>query len=267
MTPSVSAVEAANTTLLILRASEDWAKRYRKDPESFEELLRSEQKFERILRVYFKEMSQHTESLVLWGRYQTELAGMKVAYDIDVIIDEDGFDDQISLLFKIIIDPLYDMRMVGVSAQRSIIDFGVTDDVSSRVSKAARKYAASLAKNLTETTKERIREAIATSLEMGETIPQATARLIPIIDNAQRAETIARTESVRAYSDGGREYAKDTGAETKTWQISVTACPICKQIGELGKSVPIDEPYHNGLEGPPAHPRCNCGEVYNYPEA
>ncbi len=86
----------------------------------------------------------------------------------------------------------------------------------------------------------------------------------------QRAQRIARTETVDAYTEGIQDswqMASDEGIiepdTMKEWmEISASprTCPICRGLG--GQQVPIDQPFISDIIGeimrPTAHPHCRC---------
>lgn len=79
-----------------------------------------------------------------------------------------------------------------------------------------------------------------------------------------RAQTIARTETMRASNEGQRELwaqAREAGlidaaTQQKTWIATDGACDECAEVD--GQVVGIDEDF--SIEGPPAHPNCRCTE-------
>jgi len=83
-----------------------------------------------------------------------------------------------------------------------------------------------------------------------------------------RAEKVARTETMLASNEGQREawrQAADAGlidpAELeREWIVTEDdrTCPICLAMD--GKRAPIGGTYENGSNGPPLHPRCRCTE-------
>lgn len=80
-----------------------------------------------------------------------------------------------------------------------------------------------------------------------------------------RAETIARTESVKALNLGRVEawkQARDQGLLSREAQKKWTVtwddrlCPVCAPMA--GETVPLDGVFDGGVDGPPRHPRCRC---------
>lgn len=76
-----------------------------------------------------------------------------------------------------------------------------------------------------------------------------------------RAQTIARTESMRAANEGQLQLwrqAQDKGllsAEAQKVWITADPCPICAPLE--GETVGVNESFSIGTD-PPAHPRCRC---------
>lgn len=77
----------------------------------------------------------------------------------------------------------------------------------------------------------------------------------------RRAETIARTETMRASNEGqaqlwkqAREKGLLPATMKKVW-IAFDPCPICAPLA--GETVPVDATFSIGSD-PPAHPNCRC---------
>lgn len=91
-----------------------------------------------------------------------------------------------------------------------------------------------------------------------------------------RADTIARTESLRAANAGLRDsyrQAADRGvfpaeAVTRRWRIATDerVCPICQSIAANNKGgVGLDEDFESAdgpVDDPPVHPSCRCTVEY-----
>jgi hypothetical protein len=80
-----------------------------------------------------------------------------------------------------------------------------------------------------------------------------------------RTETIARTETIRASSEG-RQQAWAQGLEQgfissfakKQWIAEFDACDICTPLGDMDP-IPIGQEFPEGE--PPAHPNCRCDVI------
>lgn len=91
-------------------------------------------------------------------------------------------------------------------------------------------------------------------------VQQYEARLIRM-----RAETIARTETLRAANVGQREMwrqLQDAGAlaqdQQQEWIVTEDErlCPICEPLD--GERAFLDQPFSAGVTEPPIHPQCRC---------
>jgi hypothetical protein len=126
----------------------------------------------------------------------------------------------------------------------------------------ADEHAADLVTSVSETTRDRIREAIVMQEATGE---DATDRIAAVVGD-DRAEVIARTESMTAANEGQRQswdQAVDAGLlpqdATRVWIAAADPCPECEDLD--GEEVALDEEYPNdGGDGPPLHPNCRCTE-------
>lgn len=129
--------------------------------------------------------------------------------------------------------------------------------------KWAKKYAGELITDISETTRTRIKTIIARVGDLNEAIDDiATA-----IGDEDRAEVIARTESMRVAHEGQRmlwEQAIEDGLlpedARRTWITTPDdrLCPICEALD--GKEAEFDGEYDDDIELPPAHPNCRCTE-------
>jgi len=72
-------------------------------------------------------------------------------------------------------------------------------------------------------------------------------------DFATVAETIARTESRRVFTEVGKQQMQSAGIERVTWLASSDRCPVCEPFA--GKDYDIGA---IPLGGPPAHHNCRC---------
>jgi hypothetical protein len=258
--------EALESLSAVISASEDWADGYSKAPEQHAKLIKAEAKLEVKLIKYFRELAADRVSLYInWFEYQNQ--NIK-AGEVKVMI-EDTIDDELAIVMKIIIDDVAYMIELGVEA--GAYTYGATSELnrhSAKILEVARKESAKLAKGINETTRGQIARSLEASIALGEDISLATQRLQEVVRDARRAELIARTESVRAFSQGTLQFGLESGAETKTWETVRKACRVCAPL--KGETIPITELFGtlrgDAIMGPPGHPRCRCRLVLNYPQ-
>ncbi len=141
------------------------------------------------------------------------------------------------------------------------------DESSPEAIQWATDHAAELAHGISDTTRQRIAQAIVDALA-GDGIEAAYSDIEDAVGDEARAELIARTEVMTAANEGQREAWDQaieagllTGNEKKEW-IATGDANVCPQCDELdGTVVGLDEEYPNdGGDGPPAHPQCRCTE-------
>lgn len=130
----------------------------------------------------------------------------------------------------------------------------------------AREHAAELARDLSETTRHDIAEALVDAFESGN-MGDLEERITLAVGDEARAELIARTEVMKAANEGQRQawnQAVDEGLlegnERRVWIATEgSACPICEELD--GKTAKLGEEYPDpGGDGPPQHPNCRCSE-------
>ncbi len=125
-------------------------------------------------------------------------------------------------------------------------------------------YSVKLSQNLEDVNEQMIREQLIDGINAGEGIPELTNRVHDLFDSwdRERAETIARSETIRASTQASLEAYHDSGVvKFKTWLPAPDACDICVEIG-LKDPIPLDEPFfdddYGDGQGPPAHVNCRC---------
>jgi hypothetical protein len=72
------------------------------------------------------------------------------------------------------------------------------------------------------------------------------------------AQRRGRTLAAEIKTDAAIQWAKRNGSKwNKTWNVDGPGCPICDPLD--GETVPVNKEFTGGLDGPPAHPNCECG--------
>lgn len=262
-----------------LLATEDWATTYRKNKATFKAIVSEEQDLYEALRRYFKALSGRVMGFVDWHEYRA--LAIKAA-DVVVSMDDEQWDEEAQVTFRVVFPEIATAYYIGTRAgfAEYKIDPGMA--TMQRLSEAAAMdHAGELIgmvkdpqtglyhlnpkadKGLINTTRERVRQSITTSLQMGETDHEAALRLENVIDDEARALMIARTESVHAYGEGKLLYAQNTGATGKEWVTSFDPCPICESNALQG-IIPMDQDFDSGDPVQPAHPDCKCDVNFYY---
>lgn len=280
----MSAIDRYEKSARLVKAAEDWADIYRDDIESFAKVIKAEAKMQRQLIMYFKELGdERVDSYVDWYDYGRRLAEIQAADEVyvDVQIKEVA-DTEDALVMKFIFDSVSMAALAGVEAGEAQYLIALPDGgIPAAVDKAAKETIAELlgktyrngvyvdnpkAKyKISEVTRNQVRRSIRTSLELGETQAEASARLKSFIKDAKRAEKIASTEAVNAYQGGQYNYGVASGAVKKEWQSLAGACPLCVGNSNAGE-IDIDAEFPSGHKVPSCHPWDRCGLRYIYQE-
>lgn len=173
----------------------------------------------------------------------------------------------------------------GLSQGASLLPSGSLDlgllsgKASEFVVEATNRAAIRMARSVSESLAERVSNIIRIGIEETATGTDVIGLLEEAGFDENRAQTIARTESARAYTDGQNAAWEASGVvKGKTWLVSPYACEFCeaaaKQFGE--KSVGVTDAFYergavltaasgakmtldfDDTSGPPLHPNCRC---------
>lgn len=137
--------------------------------------------------------------------------------------------------------------------------------INKRAAAWARKHAAEMIVDITETSRKRIKAAIANLLE-GESYRSILDKIAKAVGDDDHAMLIARHETMSAVSAGQREaWAQAVeddlldGGVRRVWIATpIGACPVCEKLD--GKMAKIGGTYPGGSLGPPEHVACRCTE-------
>lgn len=96
----------------------------------------------------------------------------------------------------------------------------------------ARQYSYKLIKGLDATTQAKVQDTFAAWVKSGAAQPALKAALLPIFNDPTRADSIAETESIRAYNEGAFKRWKDVGVTKAVWRTvqDPKVCPICRPL-------------------------------------
>lgn len=164
-------------------------------------------------------------------------------------------------------------RLIAGTGESAIEEAARTYGVSFEVMIAGlesytNRHAAALVTEVTDTTKDAIRQHLRTGLTNGESIGKLRQRIEEAgAFQPSRAELIARTESTAvtngAQREGMQTYQRETGRTVmKTWLSSRDG--RVREEHEIldGEQVGVDGTFSNGLTEP-NEPNCRCGLTYS----
>ena len=110
--------------------------------------------------------------------------------------------------------------------------------------------------NVNRTTIDRIGTILGRALAKGETPASVREELEDLLDDSDRALTIAQTEMSSAVSVASRELYEESGAELVEW-IVADPCDLCQENADVSP-IGIGDVFPSGDTEPPAHPNCVC---------
>jgi SPP1 gp7 family putative phage head morphogenesis protein len=132
----------------------------------------------------------------------------------------------------------------------------------------AKAHAGETIDDMNASTVEDIRNLVADAFEQQFDVDELADKIADLIGDDERAEMVARTESMRAANEGqmqawdqATEAGVLTGDEKKEWIVTPDdrLCPICEPLD--GEQTGLDDTFKvdgDEIDGPPAHPRCRC---------
>jgi HK97 family phage portal protein len=119
-------------------------------------------------------------------------------------------------------------------------------------------------RNLASLAHRRVNALVAETIKQGESLGSLRRQLqADFAFSAERARTIARTETAKALGQGQKTAAKSQGRSQKRWlsQGDGEVSSLC-QLNSEQDWIPIDEPFISGDETIPQHPNCRCTVIY-----
>lgn len=158
-------------------------------------------------------------------------------------------------------------KLLRLSDRRQLTTWSF-DKTNPRAVEWVKEHAADTVTGVSETTREQIRKLVEDAFEEQFDVDDLADEIAELIGDEDRAENIARTETMKASNAGQQEawnQAVDegllTGEEEQEWITTPDdrLCPICEPLD--GQKAPIGGQFKTELgrvDGPPAHPRCRC---------
>ncbi len=266
MSKSALINEYVNLSRLI-RAGERFGPAFEDDPESLRKMIKLEAKLERDLIKYFNGLvNERINTFIDWNEYRRRVVKAAI---VDPMSD-DKWKREGKIFKQAVYDSIYLGTLNGVSAGINIYSLPLAaDDVIGIAQVSAKKHAAKLITQTNRNTRKMINRSVQTSLDLGETVEQASKRVNKIVKNPTRSTTIARTETVNSYGNGLLDFGKDAGATHKEWQavLDSNTSPICEELDSQVVKIDatFESSFDSGIESPGAHVNCRSSMVLIFP--
>jgi hypothetical protein len=110
--------------------------------------------------------------------------------------------------------------------------------------------------NVNRTTLDRIGTILGRAVARGETPESVRDEFEDLLDDPDRALTIAQTEMSSAVCVASRELYEESGAELVEWLVA-DPCDLCQENADVSP-IGIGDTFPSGDTEPPAHPNCVC---------
>ncbi len=160
-------------------------------------------------------------------------------------------------------------KMLRAAADDKIklTEFGF-DETNPHAIDWVKQHTADLISGLQQTTRDDIRDLVESAFDGDFDATDLADQIDNLIGDPERADIIARTETMRASNEGQLEawdQATEAGLLTGQEQIEwITTpddrlCPICEPLD--GETIPMGGEFDvdgDKISAPPAHPRCRC---------
>ncbi|MDH4139070.1 MAG: phage minor head protein [Coriobacteriia bacterium] len=162
-------------------------------------------------------------------------------------------------------------------ADRDVAEAIGFDFANDEVQRWVNRSTTRLANSVGGTTVRRVESILGRGLEQGKTIDEIADDIEAKGFDPARAQTIARTESARAYVEGQVQAWKQTDMVTgKKWLVAPEACPFCEAVGREDQTKGMNDAFYkvgdvitasdgsrfvvdfDNVTGPPLHPNCRC---------
>lgn len=130
----------------------------------------------------------------------------------------------------------------------------------------AQRHSAELVTRMDDETKRRLGSVVADAIDNKGGVEQLSRDIRREFQDMsrRRSETIARTETAKALTEGSisRAMAMDvTGKEVVVTPFEEWPCDICEDNAAVGP-IRMDDEFPSGDMGPPFHPNCACALAY-----
>lgn len=197
----------------------------------------------------------------VFDAFETE--GRKDLGDILILLNGETIWERFSAeLRDIVLEYLASAAEIGSHSAESQLGIDLNWKLlNPRVSNWADRHAAQLVTAITDTTRRNLNRVITDGLAQGNGWRQLRDAFEREGFSRARAERIARTEVIRAHSQGSTLGYEESGVVrgVKWLDGQAGACPLCRDLHNQTRK--LGEPFYRDTFGdgyPPRHPNCRC---------
>ena len=256
---------------------EDYSPAITKDKDTFKQLIKLEAKTERQFAGYFKNLGDKLIETINWSAYNSQIK----AANTDILITGalKLLEDEQKILVSLAFGTYTEGIGIGLVAGGNLYNMPLNlANVQSKVDSQALKASNALVKDVNNTTRDKLRSNLRTSLALGEDVEAAQIRIMNTLNDPGgfRSRAIARTEPVNSYGQGTLLFGQETGAKGKVISavIDKRTSPICRELneryGSQSHAQKMDKPYiwysagGGSSDAPGFHVNCRTGHYLLY---
>jgi len=182
-----------------------------------------------------------------------------------LLASKDGWIEEFGPLFA---------GLMKAQADNILGAYGISFDIDRpEVQQFLEGYTMEFAKGIEGVSEQALRELIMTAQSEGWSVPNTRNAIMEMWDgfDKNRAQMIARTETIRSSNAGCEEAWKQAGIQKKQWYAAIDGrqCPECEALHEYSKLNPVimGGNFQADLPYPPLHPNCRCTILAYFEEA
>ncbi len=113
-------------------------------------------------------------------------------------------------------------------------------------------------RGLADTSIDRIGTAVSEGLAAGDSVQTVGKEIRDVVEDPERAETIANTEYARAMTTASEQTYAENGVEREEWLGEGDMCPECQENADASP-ISVEDDWPNGSV--PVHPSCRCAQA------
>lgn len=216
-------------------------------------VVKSEVKLRKLMVKYFKE--QEVKAL-------RALGGSKaINKDVKKVENIPKSKEELKKLAGLSVPAITKTLVTEAKLVLAELEVGIAFDVlNPKVIEFIETRTGDLIKSVSNTTKEALRRTLKEGVELGESIPKLAKRIAGVYDDAQgyRSVLIARTETLTASNNGALQSYRQSAIVSKKGWLTAGDSRVREEHAAMdGETVPLEEPFSNGLMHP-SEPACRC---------
>jgi SPP1 gp7 family putative phage head morphogenesis protein len=142
------------------------------------------------------------------------------------------------------------------------IESALRVDTAPRLQQLLQQWGINTIQSVSETKLDDLARYISIALATGQDSSSLANDISGLLNVPSRAQMIAQTELTRASTAAALDQYLSAGVSTKEWLTAPDerVCVACT-ANSIEGSIPLQQSFLSGIDGPPQHPRCRCSVI------